>query len=507
MSRITSALLALVALALAAPAGAAAAPGLVPVGTFSAPMYVASPPRDPSRLFVVERAGVIRLVRDGRVLAAPVLDISSDVNVEGERGLLSMAFPPDYAATGRFYVYLAAQPSGQLQVREYHRSPQDPDRAAPTGRIVWRQDHPGASNHNGGTIAFGPDGKLWLATGDGGGQGDQNAQDLDSQLGKLLRIDPRPSGAAQYTVPPDNPFGSAIWAAGLRNPFRFSFDRGTGDLVIGDVGQSAREEIDFVPAPHRGRGGNFGWPCTEGLIAGPRSCTPAQPWLEPAFDLSQPQWTAITGGVVVRDPGLPSLVGRYLYADYFDGVIRSLRLALPRASDDRAAGLPTVANLVAFGEDACGHVYVVSTAGAVARVQDGAVGLCVLKPDVPGFPSGPVPGTPARPDRSAPRVRIGLVRKGRVGLRATPRIVLTASEPCRVTVAARVGNVKLKRVRTSLRGGHRTILRLRPTRKGAKRIRATLKRHRRATLVVSVSARDAAANTSHAKRRMKVRRR
>ena len=169
MSPITRALLAAALLALALPAGASAAPSLVPVGTFAAPMYVTSPPGDATRLFVVERSGVIRVVRDGTKLATPFLDISSEVNTDGERGLLSMAFAPDYATSGRFYVYLAAQPDGQLQVREYRRSA-NPDVATPSGRRVWFADHPGEDNHNGGTIAFGRDGNLWIATGDGGGR-------------------------------------------------------------------------------------------------------------------------------------------------------------------------------------------------------------------------------------------------------------------------------------------------------------------------------------------------
>ena len=216
MSRITRALLLAGALALLVPASAAAALKLEPVGKagdFTTPMYVASPPGDTHRVFVVERAGVVQVVRDGTTLPAPMLDISSDVNAQGERGLLSIAFPPDYATTGLFYVYLASQPDGQLQLREYHRSVANPDVADRTGRVVWRQDHP-ATNHNGGTIAFGPDHLLWLATGDGANRA--NAQDTTSQLGKLLRIDPRPGNAGEYTVPADNPYGSAVWAAGLR---------------------------------------------------------------------------------------------------------------------------------------------------------------------------------------------------------------------------------------------------------------------------------------------------
>src|SRR4051794_17084255 len=177
-------------LMLAAPASAA--PALVNVGHFDNPIYAASPPRDTSRLFVVERGGAIKVVRNGTVLPAPFLDLSGQVSTAGERGLLSIAFPFDYAASGRFYVYLtAASPAGELQVREYRRSATNADVADPaSGRIVWRAAHDQADNHNGGTIAFGPDGMLWLGTGDGGGAGDQfhNAQNLASPLGKLIRI-------------------------------------------------------------------------------------------------------------------------------------------------------------------------------------------------------------------------------------------------------------------------------------------------------------------------------
>jgi glucose/arabinose dehydrogenase len=504
MSRITSLLLAAAALALLAPAGAAAAPSLVRVGDFDVPMYVASPPHDPSRLFVVERAGVVRLVRNGTTLPTPVLDISNDVNTDGERGLLSIAFPEDYATSGLFYVYLAANPDGQLQIREYHRSAADPDVADPTGRIVWRQDHT-APNHNGGTLAFGPDGKLWFAPGDGATQA--NAQTLSSQLGKLLRIDPHRGNAGEYTVPSDNPFGSAVWASGLRNPFRWSFDRVTGDLVIGDVGDGAHEEIDFVPSPGRGRGANFGWPCREGLSAHSGSCM-AGALTDPVFDLPHPDSTALTGGVVVRDPGLPSLVGRYLYADYYKGVIRSLQLGLPRATDDRSAGLPTVTNLVNFGEDASGHVYIVSNNGTVDRIQDSAAGACVPSSAPAGAPGGGScgGGTPAAPDRTSPRIQIRVARKGRVGRRATPHIQLTASERCRVTITARLAGTKLKRVRTPLRANRKTIVRLRPKAKAIKRIHRALRRHKRVTLTVKVVAVDPAGNVGRVTRRLKVRR-
>ncbi len=509
MSRITRALLAAALLALALPAGAGAAPTLVPVGSFNVPMYVASPPGDASRLFVVERAGVVRVVRNGTALATPVLSIP-DVSTAGERGLLSIAFAPDYATSGLFYVYLAREPDGRLEVREYRRSAANPDVADPAGRTVWFADHPDESNHNGGTIAFGRDGYLWLATGDGGGQNDvhDNAQNPARPLGKLLRIDPHPGNAGAHTIPAGSPFGNAVWSVGLRNPFRFSFDRITGDVVIGDVGGAAREEIDFARWPGLGSGANYGWPCREGLVAGPRSC-PGQSFTDPVAEYSTGSPRAVTGGVVVRDPGLPTLVGRYLYADYYDGVVRSLALGLPRATDDRPAGLATVPNLGAFGEDACGHVYVVSNNGTVSRVQDGALGPCVR-----GFagttaappPAGGSTGTPGPPDRTSPRISIRVARKGRVGRRATPRILLTASENCRVTITARLAKTNLKRVRTPLRGGRRTVVRLRPKARAIKKIRRALRRHKRVTMTVRVTAVDAAGNTRRVTKRLKLRR-
>src|SRR4051794_35330595 len=359
----TTSLAVLLVLALAAPA--AAAPTYVRVGDFDQPVYVASSSGDSHRLFVVEKGGVVRLIRDGSVRPAPFLDISSEVrSSDNERGLLSIAFAPDYATSGRFYVYMtAANPVGELQVREYHRSAADPDRADPAGRIVWSQAHDEAANHNGGTLDFGPDGYLWFATGDGGGGNNQfgHARDLGSQLGKVLRIDPRASGSLAYTVPPDNPFGTAVWASALRNPFRFSFDhRGSNDLFIGDVGQDTAEEIDWVRAAEGlGRGADFGWACREGFGAGPTACDPGPTYVPPILDYSQGSPRAVAGGVVVHDPGLPTLVNRYVYADTYTGDVRSLVPARPRATGDRSAGLPSRSPLVAFGQDYCGHLYVV----------------------------------------------------------------------------------------------------------------------------------------------------
>src|SRR5436190_7444693 len=214
--RRAAAIIALAAAALAPAPAAHAAPSLVSVGSgWSSPIYVTSPPGDPSRLFVVQRGGLVRVVVDGAVQPAPFANLTGQVGTDGERGLLSIAFPPDYASSGLAYVYLAA-PDGELQIRELHRSATDPNVSDGTSRLVWSQAHSEFANHNGGTVAFGPDRMLWFATGDGGGSNDQlgHAQDVNRQLGKLLRIDPRASGSSSYTVPADNPYGTAVWASG-----------------------------------------------------------------------------------------------------------------------------------------------------------------------------------------------------------------------------------------------------------------------------------------------------
>jgi glucose/arabinose dehydrogenase len=239
--RLRAGTLALLAAVAVAPAAGAAT--LEQVGTFASPTYVTGPPGDPSRLFVVERPGTVRVLRDGAALERPFLDVSGRIVAGGEEGLLSLAFAPDYASSGLFYVYFTDR-AGDLVVEEGRRSAADPDVAdASYRREVIRVGHPGQGNHNGGQLQFGPDGLLYAGTGDGGGGGDPNgnAQNDDSRLGKLLRIDPRVPGAA-----PEN------FAKGLRNPWRFSFDRSTGDLAIGDVGQNAVEEIAFAAASGRG---------------------------------------------------------------------------------------------------------------------------------------------------------------------------------------------------------------------------------------------------------------
>ncbi len=347
---------------------------LVKVGDFDSPLYVTAPPGDARRVMVVEQGGVIRVLRGGRRLARPFLDIRSRVTAGGERGLLGLAFAPDYAASRRFYVYYTGR-DGRQRVVEYRRA--SADRAdAGSARTLLVMDDP-ESNHNGGDIKFGPDGLLYIATGDGGGAGDRhgargNAQSLRSLLGKLLRIDPRAAGGRAYQIPASNPFagrGGArpeIYSYGLRNPWRWSFDRTKGDIVIADVGQGDVEEVNFMPRG-RARGANFGWRAWEGRKRFADEPAPGAvfPVLQHSHDDG---WCSITGGYVVRDPGLPALRGRYVYGDFCLGRLRSARLAAGHATGDGPLSLPRVEALSSFGEDARGRVYVVSLGGSVYRL-------------------------------------------------------------------------------------------------------------------------------------------
>ena len=342
------------------------------VGSFDAPTFVTAPAGDRTRLFVVQRGGKIMVLAGGHVRSTPFLDLSSQVSTDGERGLLSMAFSPDYAASGRFYVFYTDS-RGNIRVDEFRRS-SDPNRADPASRrSVLTQAHSRFTNHNGGQLQFGPDGLLYIGVGDGGGEGDPsgNGQSLGTLDGKLLRIDPNASGGRSYTIPPGNPFAARngarpeIYAYGLRNPWRFSFDRKTGDLTIGDVGQDKYEEVDFERRG-QGRGRNFGWKRFEGFHRYSPGPAPnyAPPVLERAHSTG---WCAIVGGYVVRDRSVPSLFGRYVYGDDCASGLRAARLAAGRATGDRALSLH-VSGLDSFGEDALGRVYAVSLSGPMFRI-------------------------------------------------------------------------------------------------------------------------------------------
>ena len=353
------------------PAATVARPGLrlQRIGTFDSPVYVTAPPGDRRRLFVVEQGGYVRIVRGGRKLARPFLAIPTRISSGGERGLLSLAFAPDYASSGLFYVYYTA-PDGDIRIVEYRRS--SAERADhDSARVVLSVDHP-ASNHNGGLVRFGPDGLLYTGLGDGGGGGDQhgargNGQSRSTLLGKILRIDPRRDGGRPYRVPSGNPYAARggrpeIFAYGLRNPWRFAFAP-NGHLVVGDVGQGEVEEVTVV----RRKGSNLGWRVWEGRSRySPGERAPGH--VPPAIQRFHSDGNcSITGGVVVRDPVLSALRGRYVFGDYCRGRIESARLRGNRARDVRASRL-YVDSLSSFGEDARRRVYVTSLGGPVYRL-------------------------------------------------------------------------------------------------------------------------------------------
>jgi glucose/arabinose dehydrogenase len=515
----------LTALALALPASASAAVQLVPVGTFASPMYVTAPAGDTHRIFVVQRGGAIRVVRDGAVLATPFADLGP-LPTDGERGLLSMAFPPDYATSGLFYVYFTAPGTGALTIQERRRDAANPDRADPAyARTLLSIPHDRQSNHNGGQLQFGPDGLLYAGTGDGGSGGDPagNGQNLtssppdvvnmvnhDPRLGKLLRLDPR-TGA-----PASNPFAAPareVWAYGLRNPWRFSFDRATGDLVVADVGQGAFEEVDVArAAAGGGRGANFGWSGFEGRHTFPGGA-PVDPATQPGFafpvieESHAAGWCSITGGYVVRDPALPELFGQYVFGDFCKG---DLTAAVLGATAPRSLGL-NVPSLNSFGEDACGRVYAVSLTGPVYRLA--STGACAAVVPAPGA----APPGAAAADARAPRLTVRTARRQRVLRKGYVRLRVACDEAC--TVRAR-GTVVLARrrvraaavarpvtttARRTLAAGRTAALRLRLGRVNRARIRRALARPRRtASVRVVLTATDAARNAGRRTVRVRI---
>jgi glucose/arabinose dehydrogenase len=349
------------------------------IGSFEDPDFIAGAPGFPTLLFVVEQPGTVRVLRKGKRLGHPFLDITSLVGFGGERGLLSIAFPPDYKRSRRFYVYYTDR-LGDIRVDEFKRRSAT-RAAAGSRRAVIEIPHHENTNHNGGQLQF--LGKLlYLGTGDGGSGGDppNNAQNRGSLLGKLLRVDPRPSGGRPYSIPSGNPFvgptggRGEIYSYGLRNPFRFSHDLVTTRrprIAIADVGQSRFEELDYTTVA-RARGANFGWDAFEGFsrYRDENSGTPdpggtVKPIF--AYPHSRGGSCTIIGGVVVGDRRLPSLYKHYVYADLCEGKLRSLVPHLRRASGDRKIGL-SVVSPSSFGEDTRGHVYVASLEGPVYRL-------------------------------------------------------------------------------------------------------------------------------------------
>jgi glucose/arabinose dehydrogenase len=340
------------------------------VASFDQPVYVHGPPGAGGLVFVVEQPGVVKVMRGERKLKGSLLNIKGRVSCCGERGLLSIAFP-DFRRDRRFYVYFTDR-SGDIRIVEYKRKPGKLKAAKRSARNILTIPHRQFSNHNGGQLQFGPDGLLYIGTGDGGGANDPdgNAQDKESLLGKLLRINPRRESAQRpYGIPRSNPYADEdgrdeIYSRGLRNPWRFSFDRRR--IVIGDVGQGRAEEVNYETL--RGaRGANFGWDAFEGnaLIEPPAPSGHTRPIHTYSHSGGG---CAITGGYVVRGRGLGGLRGRYVYGDFCKGQLRSLKPKLGRARGDRSLGLPRIDSLSTFGTDDRRRLYVASLGGRVWRI-------------------------------------------------------------------------------------------------------------------------------------------
>jgi glucose/arabinose dehydrogenase len=381
-------------------AQAVAQPGVV-VSGLQSPTAFAHHPSDPAVWFVAQQNGVIWLIRNRVRQPTPFLNLAGTIVTGGERGLLGLAFPADYAISRRFYVSFTASgatgyPEGSTVVRRYHRSPANPDVADASTWLDLRWstglryiEQPFA-NHNGGCIAFGPDGYLYVARGDGGSGGDpgNRAQNPNVLLGKILRIDVNvpDTNLDGFVVPEDNPFldgipvaaSPEIWSFGLRNPWKFTFDNpalgGTGAMLIGDVGQGAREEVDFEPAGLGGR--NYGWPIYEGAILFDAGRPVAfQPLVGPIHDYGRTSGASISGGYVYRGSRMPSARGRYYFADFISGRVWSFLISGGAAvglveHTAELGGSAVLGNISGFGEDASGELYVLNyTAGTIVAIH------------------------------------------------------------------------------------------------------------------------------------------
>jgi glucose/arabinose dehydrogenase len=342
----------------------------------AAPVLVTHGGDGSGRVFVVEQEGRIRILQDGALVSEPFLNITDRVLYGGERGLLGLAFPPDYGKKGYFYVHYTSRPAGHTTVSRFH-STEDSNLANPESEEILLTVTQPYSNHNGGHIAFGPtDGYLYIALGDGGLGGDpgNRAQNPAELLGKILRIDVE-SGHDTYSIPADNPFVGdpsvrpEIWALGLRNPWRFSFDRATADLYTADVGQNEREEVNFQPATSTG-GENYGWRCYEGSLPyNLEGCAPEDTYTFPVAEYVTTGWggdCAITGGYVYRGQTFPRMQGTYFYGDYCSGRIWGLRNAGSAPEAEVLLQSPT--RITSFGEDEAGELYLVDFGGAIYRL-------------------------------------------------------------------------------------------------------------------------------------------
>jgi glucose/arabinose dehydrogenase len=516
---------------------AIAAPTLTPIGNFTNPVLVTAPAGDPHRVFVVERGGTVRIVRDGVTLAQPFLDVSADLDPD-RVGLASMAFAPDYATSGYVYVLYDARdvagttPGVDVVLDRYTRSASDPDRVDPASKVqILRLDFSNTSDHDADHIAFGPDGLLYMSIGEGASDFNQ-AQDPHAMRGKLLRIDPLPDGS--YRIPRNNPFANnggdpRVFAYGMRNPWRFSFDPDHRQVLIADVADGHWEEVDALNID-TGGGENLGWPCWEGTAQhntdGPCTTPPVQ--TAPIFEYDHLNGRcAIIGGPVVRDPSLPDLDGRYLYGDFCTGEIRSIALGT-NASDDRSIGVSApFFGLSSFGEDGCGHLYVAHQedqanqqgnnppGGNVWRIDDGTYVPCPDPQKPPEPPPGqtPPPTDPVPPpdpgpssesavlarDQTPPRLSIYRARKQKVVRRRQVVIGAKCNERCTITATValtnRAGTVRRsfqrvapadRLVKMKLRVGGRSLKTLRSLARNGRKTRVRLR----------VTARDAAGNAS-----------
>lgn len=347
-----------------------------PVATgFDRPLFLTAPLGDP-RLFVLEQhTALIRIIENGAVLPTPFLSLTGQVATGNEQGLLGLAFHPDYGTNGLLYVNYT-DTSGTTRVVRYQVSA-DPNVASSASAFELMNFPQPFSNHNAGMMAFGPDGYLYIATGDGGSSNDPDnrAQTPTDPLGKMLRVDV--DGGTPFAIPPSNPFvglgthDERIWAVGLRNPWRFSFDRGTGDMYIGDVGQNALEEINYQPASSPG-GENYGWKIMEGFECrgGGTACLPQPTLTAPVWDIAHPLARSITGGYVYRGGAIPQIQGHYFFGDFVSAIVRSFRIQGGAAVDEQdwASDLGNIPNIASFGEDAAGELYICSFNGTVYKI-------------------------------------------------------------------------------------------------------------------------------------------
>lgn len=341
----------------------------------SSPVFLTNAHDNSDRLFIVEQGGIIKVLQHGATTPTIFLNITTRVLSGGERGLLGLAFHPQYATNRRFFVYYTRQTDGSIVIAEYHASAANRDVADTTETAILTIPHPVNDNHNGGTVAFGPDGFLYAGTGDGGSGDDpnMNGQNINVLLAKILRIDiDHPNGAVPYSSPPSNPFFGAtagrdeIYAYGVRNPYRFSFDRVTGQLYLGDVGQGAREEVNIVTL-----GGNYGWRIMEGSVCNPDLdggvCTPPAGHIPPISEYTHAaSRCSITGGYVYRGARGSLPTGSYIFADFCTGEIFMRQNGL----NTSPVLLDTALGISAFGEDESGEIYVVALGGSVSRIAN-----------------------------------------------------------------------------------------------------------------------------------------